>query len=161
MKRLAMVVGLAVGLLLLAGQADAQWRYADDKGASKVTQYKLDVPAPYRGAAEWIGPIGIGKPALSADQIRAAQRWDAVQRIIAAEAGLLQFKHVAAAAPLPRADAGVSGRPIPTMCIAGELRAMTSPGIWRVVGGCSSGPSGFSTGYGTDGYGSFGSVTIR
>jgi hypothetical protein len=47
------------------------------------------------------------------------------------------------------------------MCIAGELRAMTSPGIWKVVGGCSSGPSGFSTGYGTDGYGSFGGILIR
>ena len=48
MKRWATTVGLGAGLLLLAGQADAQWRYTDDKGASKVTQYKLDVPAPYR-----------------------------------------------------------------------------------------------------------------
>ena len=158
MKRLAMAVGLSAGLLVLAGQADAQWRYTDDKGASKVTQYKLDVPTPYRDAAEWIGPIGIGKPALSADQIAAAQRWEAVRRIVAAEAGLLQFKNVAAAPAPPRVDAGASGRPIPTMCIAGELRAMTSPGIWRVVGGCAP---GFSTGYGTDGYGSFGGVTLR
>jgi hypothetical protein len=45
-----------------------------------------------------------------------------------------------------------------TMCIAGELRAMTSPGSWRVVGGCAP---GFSTGYGTDGYGSFGGVIAR
>ena len=153
MNRFAMAVGLSAGLLLLAGPADAQWRYVDDKGASKVTQYKLDVPVPYRDAAEWIGPIGIGKPALSAEQIRAAQRWDAIQRIVAAEAGLLQFKNVAAAPPLPRVDASASNRPIPTMCIAGELRAMTSPGIWKTVGGCSSGPSGFSSGYGTDGYG--------
>jgi hypothetical protein len=153
MNRFAMAVGLSAGLLLLAGQAEAQWRYTDDKGASKVTQYRLDVPMPYRDAAEWIGPIGIGKPALSADQIAAAQRWEAVRRIVAAEAGLLQFKNVAAAPPLPRVDAGASDRPIPTMCITGELRAMTSPGIWKVVGGCSSGPSGFSSGYGTDGYG--------
>jgi hypothetical protein len=158
MKRFAMAVGLGVGLLLLAGQADAQWRYTDDKGASKVTQYKLDVPVPYRDAAEWIGPIGIGKPALSADQIRAAQHWDAIRRLIAAEAGLLQFKNVAAAPALPRVEAGVSGRPIPTMCIAGELRAMTSPGSWRVVGGCAP---GFSTGYGTDGYGSVGGFMVR
>jgi hypothetical protein len=161
MKRLAMAVGLSVGLLLLAGQADAQWQYTDDKGASRVTQYKLDVPAPHRDAAEWIGPVGIGKPALSADQIRAVQLWDAVRRLIAAEAGLLQFKNVAAAPPLPRVDAGASDRPVPTMCIAGELRAMTSPGIWKVVGGCSTGPSGFSTGYGTDGYGTVGGFIVR
>jgi hypothetical protein len=161
MTRFTLTVGLGAALLLVAGQADAQWRYTDDKGTSKVTQYKLDVPMPYRDAAEWIGPIGIGKPALSADQIAAAQRWNAVQRIVAAEAGLLQFRTVAAAPPLPRVDTGASGRPTPTMCIAGELRAMTSPGIWKVVGGCSSGPSGFSTGYGTDGYGSFGGIVIR
>ena len=153
MERLAMAIALGLGLLLSAGAADAQWRYTDDKGVSRVTQYKIDVPEASRDAAEWIGPIGIGKPALSADQIRAAQRWDAIQRIVAAEAGLLQFKNVAAAPPLPRVDASASDRPIPTMCIAGELRTMTSPGIWKVVGGCSSGPSGFSSGYGTDGYG--------
>jgi hypothetical protein len=154
MKRFAM----AVGLLLLAGQAEAQWRYTDDQGANRVTQYKLDVPTPYRDAAEWIGPVGIGKPALSAEQIAAAQRWDAIRRIIAAEAGLLQFKNVAA--PSPRVDSG-AGRPLATMCIAGELRNMTSPGIWKVVGGCATGPSGFSTGYGTDGYGSFGGIMVR
>jgi hypothetical protein len=155
MKRFAM----AVGLLLLAGQAEAQWRYTDDQGASRVTQYKLDIPTPYRDAAEWIGPVGIGKPALSAEQIAAAQRWDAIRRIIAAEAGLLQFKNVAAPAS-PRVDSG-AGRPLATMCIAGELRNMTSPGIWKVVGGCATGPSGFSTGYGTDGYGSFGGIMVR
>jgi hypothetical protein len=158
MNRLAMAVGLGAGLLLLAGQADAQWRYTDDKGA-KVTQYKLDIPTPYRDAAEWIGPVGIGKPELSADQIRAAQRWDAIQRIVAAEAGLLQYKTVTAQAP-PPVDPG-AGRPLATMCIAGELRNMTSPGIWKVVGGCSTGASGFSTGYGTDGYGTFGGIMVR
>jgi hypothetical protein len=158
MSRLAMAVGLSAGLLLLAGQADAQWRYTDDKGA-KVTQYKLDIPVPYRDAAEWIGPVGIGKPELSADQIRLAQRWDAIQRLVAAEAGLLQYKSVAAPAARP-VDPG-AGRPLATMCIAGELRNMTSPGIWKVVGGCPTGPSGFSTGYGSDGYGSFGGILIR
>jgi hypothetical protein len=158
MNRFAMAVGLGAGLLLLAGQADAQWRYTDDKGA-KVTQYKLDIPTPYRDAAEWIGPVGIGKPGLSAEQIAAAQRWEATQRLAAAEAGLLQYKTVAAPAP-PRADAG-AGRSLATMCIAGELRNMTSPGIWKVVGGCSTGPSGFSTGYGTDGYGTFGGIMVR
>lgn len=158
MTRFAMAVGLGAGLLLLAGQADAQWRYTDNKGASKVTQYKLDVPVPYRDAAEWIGPIGIGKPALSADQLAAVQRWEAIQRIVAAEAGLLQFRNVAVAPALPPVDPGVSGRPIPTMCITGELRAMTSPGIWKVIGGCAP---GFSTGYGTDGYGSVGGFIVR
>lgn len=160
MKRLAMAVALGTGLLLLAGPAHAQWRYTDGKGVSRVTQYKLDVPVPYRDAAEWIGPVGIGKPALSADQILAAQLWDAVQRIIAAEAALLQFRNVAAPAP-PRLDPGTSGKPMASMCVAGEQRIMTSPGIWKVVGGCATGPSGFSTGYGTDGYGSFGGITIR
>lgn len=156
MKRFAMAVGLSAGLLLLAGPADAQWRYTDDQGASQVTQYKLHVPVPYRDAAEWIGPVGIGTPALSADQIRAAQRWDAVQRIIAAEAGLLQFKGAPAPAP-PRVNPGAP-KPMAVMCIAGELRVMTSPGNWKVAGGCAA---DFSTGYGTTGYGSFGGVTIR
>jgi len=156
MTRLALTVGLGAGLLLLTGQADAQWRYTDDKGASKVTQYKLDVPAPHRDAAVWIGPTGIGNPALSADQIRGAQLWDAVRRIVAAEAGLLQFQNVQAPAP-PRSDPGAA-KPMASMCIAGELRAMTSPGSWKVVGACGA---GFSTGYGIDGYGSFGGFLIR
>lgn len=160
MTRFAMALGLGAGLLLLAGPADAQWRYADATGASKVTQYKIDVPAPYRDAAEWVGPIGIGKPALSANQVRLAQLWDAIQRIVAAEAELVRFRNAAAPAP-PSPDSGGPGKPMATMCVAGEQRAMTSPGIWKVVGGCSTGPSGFSTGYGTDGYGSYGGFTIR
>ncbi len=44
------------------------------------------------------------------------------------------------------------------MSIAGELRAMTAPGIWRVVRGCAP---GFSTGYGADGYGSVGGFMVR
>ena len=63
MERLAMATALGLGLLLSAGAADAQWRYTDDKGVSRVTQYKIDVPEPSRDAAEWIGPVGIGKTA--------------------------------------------------------------------------------------------------
>lgn len=158
MMRFAMAIGLGAGLLLSAWQADAQWRYTDDKGMSKVTQYKLDVPEPYRDAAVWIGPTGIGNPALSADQIRAAQLSDAIRRIVEAEAGLLQFKNAEAPAP-PRMASGSAGKPMATMCIAGELRVMTSPGSWKVVGACDA---RFSTGYETDGYGtSFGSFSPR
>ena len=157
MRQLAAALGLGAGLLLMTGQADAQWRYTDDKGVSKVTQYKIDVPVSYRDAAEWIGPVGIGNPALSADQIREAQRWEAVRRIVAAEAELLRYRNMPAPAP-PRADPGPAGRPMATMCVAGELRTMTSPGSWKVVGAC---PPGFSTGYGTDGYGAFGGFTVR
>jgi hypothetical protein len=160
MTRLTMAVGLGAGLLLLVGQADAQWRYTDDKGVSRVTQYKIDVPAPQRDAAEWIGPVGIGKPALSEEQLRAARHWEAVQRLIAAETALMQIKPVPTPAPV-RADSSAGGRPMPSMCIAGELRVMTSPGIWKIVGGCPTGPSGFSSGYGSDGYGSFGGITVR
>jgi choline dehydrogenase-like flavoprotein len=157
MTRIATAAAVAAALLLPAGPAGAQWRYTDDKGASRVTQYKIDVPTPHRDAAEWVGPVGVGRPALSADQIRAARLWDAIQRIIAAEAGLLRLPPVAAPAP-PRADPGPGGRPMTTMCIAGELRAMTSPGSWKVVGSCAG---GFSTDYSTDGYGSVGGFVIR
>ena len=160
MTRLAMAVGLGAGLLLLVGQADAQWRYTDDKGVSRVTQYKIDVPAPQRDAAEWVGPVGIGKPAVSEEQLRAARHWEAVQRLIAAETALMQIKPVPTPAPL-RVDSSAGGRAMPSMCIAGELRVMTSPGIWKIVGGCPTGPSGFSSGYGSDGYGSFGGITVR
>src|ERR1700687_2984185 len=92
MEPLAMATALGLGLLLSAGAADAQWRYTDDKGVSRVTQYKIDVPEPSRDAAEWIGPVGIGKPALSAEQLRAAQLSDAFRRIGTAEAGLVQYR---------------------------------------------------------------------
>jgi len=94
---------------------------------------------------------------LSADQIRAAQLWDAVRRIVTAEAGLLQFQSVQVPTSR-RLDSGAAGKPMATMCIAGELRAMTSPGSWKVVGACGA---GFSSGHGTDGYGSFGGFTVR
>ena len=56
MKRFAMSLGLGAALLALAGPADAQWRYTDDKGVTRVTQYKIDIPTAHRDAAEWIGP---------------------------------------------------------------------------------------------------------
>ena len=72
---------LVVGLVLVAGRVEAQYRYTDDKGVSKTTQYKLDVPARYRDAAVWIGPTGAGKPALSEEQRETRQRWDIYRRI--------------------------------------------------------------------------------
>jgi hypothetical protein len=159
MKGLAMAVGFGAGLLLLAGgPADAQWRYTDAKGVTHVTQYKINVPTDYRDAAEWVGPVGVGKPALSAEQIRVARHWEAISRIVAAEAALLRLVKTAAPGPAPRRYEGPSGPPRTTMCIAGQLRAMTSPGSWKVVGGCSS---GFSSDYSTDGYGTSGSITTR
>lgn len=77
--RFAVATGLGAGILLVAGEADAQYRYTDAKGASKVAQYKLDVPAAYRDAAVWIGPTGIGKPALS-EAARETKRRDDIYR---------------------------------------------------------------------------------
>jgi hypothetical protein len=79
--RFAVGVALGAGIVLVAGPADAQYRYTDDKGVSRVSQYKLDVPPRHRDGAVWIGPTGIGKPALSEDQRRAKQRDDAYRRI--------------------------------------------------------------------------------
>lgn len=79
--RLVIALGLGAAILLHTGPVDAQYRYTDDKGVSKVTQYKLHVPAPYRDAAVWIGPTGIGKPALSEEQRQTKQREDAYRRI--------------------------------------------------------------------------------
>jgi hypothetical protein len=156
MKRFAMTVGLGAGLLLLGGHADAQWRYTDERGVTRVTQYKIDIPTALRDAAEWIGPVGVGNPALSEDQVKQAQRWEAIRRLVNAEAGLVQFRNMT---PPPQLrDPGGAPRSMATMCIAGELRVMTSPGSWKVAGACSG---GFSTGYGQDGYGSFGGMTIR
>jgi hypothetical protein len=74
--RFAVAMGLGAGILLVAGQVDAQYQYTDAKGVSKVVQYKLDVPATYRDAAVWIGPTGIGKPALSEAARQTKQRED-------------------------------------------------------------------------------------
>jgi hypothetical protein len=82
--RFAVATGLGVGILLVAGEAAAQYRYADADGVSKVVQYKLDVPATYRDAAVWIGPTGVGKPALS-DGARETKRRDDMYRGTAAQ----------------------------------------------------------------------------
>jgi hypothetical protein len=76
-----MAVGLCAGAVLLAGRAEAQYRYTDDKGVSKTAQYKLQVPASHRDGAVWIGPTGMGKPALSQEQNETRQRWDSYRRI--------------------------------------------------------------------------------
>jgi hypothetical protein len=71
--------GLGVVLSLTAVPVEAQYRYTNDKGVTKEAQYKLDVPEPYRDAAVWIGPTGVGKPGSSEDQRRIKERWDPVQ----------------------------------------------------------------------------------
>jgi hypothetical protein len=63
MKRLTVAVGVSTGLVFLAGPVAAQYRYTDDKGVSKVTQYKLDVPKDYRDAAVWVGATDVAGPA--------------------------------------------------------------------------------------------------
>jgi hypothetical protein len=80
-RRVAVAIGLGAGILLGAGHVEAQYRYTDAGGASKVTQYKLDVPTAYRDVAVWIGPTGVGKPALSEAARQTKQRDDAYRRI--------------------------------------------------------------------------------
>jgi len=75
MRRIVAVVGVGAVVVLGAAPVDAQYRYTDDKGVSKVAQYKLDVPMPYRDGAVWIGPTGVGKPGLSEEQRQIRQRW--------------------------------------------------------------------------------------
>jgi hypothetical protein len=79
--RFVIAIGLSAGIVLVAGQVGAQYRYTDDKGVSKTTQYKLHVPAPYRDAAVWIGPTGVGHPGLSEEQRQWKRREDAYRRI--------------------------------------------------------------------------------
>ena len=69
-----------MSILFVAGAANAQYRYTDGKGVSKVTQYKLDVPAQYRDTAVWIGATGVGKPGLSEEQRKTKQRDDAYRK---------------------------------------------------------------------------------
>ena len=81
MNRFVIAVGLSASVVLVAGRAHAQYRYTDDKGVSRVAQYKVDVPARHRDAAVWIGPTGVGKPALSEEQRQTKRRWDTYRRI--------------------------------------------------------------------------------
>jgi hypothetical protein len=83
---------VSTGLVFLAGPVAAQYRYTDDKGVSKVTQYKLDVPKDYRDAAAWVGRTGIGKPALSEEARQTKLRDEAYRRIGAADAALVPYR---------------------------------------------------------------------
>jgi hypothetical protein len=80
MRRLVVAMGIGMGILFCAGAANAQYQYTDDKGVTKVTQYKLDVPASYRDAAVWIGATGVGKPGLSEEQRKTKLRDDDYRR---------------------------------------------------------------------------------
>jgi len=97
MTRFVIALLLSLGVVLVAGRVEAQYRYSDDKGVSHVAQYKLDVPASHRDAAVWIGPTGVGKPALSAEQRETKQRWDAYRRIGEATLGRVSVRRVDAA----------------------------------------------------------------
>jgi hypothetical protein len=84
MGRLVAAGGVGAGILLVAlvaGPASAQYRYTDDKGVTRTTQYKLDVPARHRDDAVWIGATGIGIPALSEEARQTKLRDDAIRRI--------------------------------------------------------------------------------
>lgn len=107
-----MAWGVGAGLLLVglaAGPASAQYRYTDDKGVIRTTQYKVDVPAPRRDAAVWIGPTGVGIPALSEEARKTKQRDDAIRRVgnsieqlTAASAAEQARKRQLSASPAPR-----------------------------------------------------------
>jgi len=86
----ALLVG--VGLLLAVNEAEAQYRYTDDKGVTKTTQYKLDVPVAYRDDAVWIGQRGVGLPGLSAEMKRRAALDEANRRVNQADAALIVEK---------------------------------------------------------------------
>lgn len=92
MGRLVVAVGISVGILLVAGPVSAQYRYTDDKGVTKTTQYKLDVPAPHRDTAVWVGATGVGKPGLSEEQRKTKLRDDAYRRIGGANQPLVPRK---------------------------------------------------------------------
>ncbi|HJR05243.1 MAG TPA: hypothetical protein VKA83_26600 [Methylomirabilota bacterium] len=84
MARVVVAGGVGAGILLVAlvaGPASAQYRYTDDKGVTRTTQYKLDVPARHRDAAVWIGATGVGIPALSEEARQTKLRDDAIRRI--------------------------------------------------------------------------------
>ena len=110
MRQLVITVGLGAALVLVAGQVEAQYRYTDDRGVSKVAQYTLDVPASYRDAAVWIGPTGIGKPGLSEEQRQMKQRDDAYRRIGEANARLVPYQKTGVAATQARQDGLVEPR---------------------------------------------------
>ena len=93
MRAFVLTIGLGAALVLIAGRAEAQWKYADDKGVTKVTHYKLDMPERYRDAAVWVGPIGVGKPGLSEEARQAKWRADEYRRIGQSAARLWRYQH--------------------------------------------------------------------
>lgn len=153
MKRFAVALGFGAAILLAAAaHADAQYKYTDDKGVTKTTQYKLDIPETYRDAAVWVGPTGIGKPGLSEEQKQTKQREDAYRRIREANDKLRAYGGSSLDTRPPdahsRRPSGRGTEPkeklrkdAPVMCIAGERRVMTAPGHWEIQGECYSGPS--------------------
>ena len=82
--RFTAAAGLGVSIVLAAGETSAQYRYADGDGVSRVARYKLDIPADHRETAVWIGPTGVGHPALS-DGARETKRRDDLYRGTAAQ----------------------------------------------------------------------------
>src|SRR4029453_17864491 len=98
MHQRRVVLGLIAGLALNVTPAAAQWQYTDNKGVTKVTQFKVDIPAPLRDGAVWVGPTGFGKPDLSRGQQETKARWDAYRRIGDAQAELVPYKQEEAAA---------------------------------------------------------------
>jgi hypothetical protein len=163
MRFFVLTFELGASLLFLSGQAAAQYQYTDGKGVTKTTQYKLDIPEPYRDAAVWVGPTGIGKPGLSEEARQTKQRDDAYRRIGEASSQLVPYQGSAAPEesggpdkkrPLgsksgryksTRTDDDLGSNDMATMCIAGEQRVMTSPGHWTVVGSCYSTPSSINS----------------
>jgi hypothetical protein len=80
MRALVVALGVGMSTIFFAEVAHAQYQYTDGKGVTKVTQYKLDVPARYRDTAVWIGATGVGKPGLSEEQRKTKQRDDAYRK---------------------------------------------------------------------------------
>src|SRR4029434_410010 len=107
MHRRRVVLGLIAGLALNVTPAAAQWQYTDNKGVTKVTQFKVDIPAPLRADSVWVGQTVFGKPDLSRGQQETKARWDAYRRIGDAQAELVPYKQEEAAAGAhPRAQDG-------------------------------------------------------
>jgi hypothetical protein len=145
MRAFILATLFGVGALLLAGEAEAQYRYVDAKGISKVTQYKADIPEAQRDAAVWVGPTGIGKPALSTDAKAAAAREETYRRSGIAQAEAIrggtaneaQGNETKRNRDYRTKKAEGRDHPMAEMCIAKEDRVMVSPGHWEVRGTCT------------------------
>jgi len=80
MRALVVAMGVGMSTIFFADVACAQYQYTDGKGVTRVTQYRVDVPARYRDTAVWIGATGVGKPGLSDEQRKTKQRDDAYRK---------------------------------------------------------------------------------